>query len=372
MTDIGNINILSEAKKEYTNQLQKILKPRLYEGFKSIYEDILQISGNNVLQNNAKQPSVAKNFQKVLKEIPQWNQEMIKKEYGRILKLSSCDYIDKLIEAVFVTNTKILTSVQINNNNSMQIKINIPQPCHFIHKCYIKSASEIYKNPYLFDISKNLTPKEKHNNLREALLLIDLSINNAVSDLLPFGEILKQSLMLQDPILEKINKKNKEKKNIDLEESYSEYEEESEQPSEQPSEEPSEQPSEQPFEEQNTEYLEEQSEQLGQEGLEEQEEFEQKRLEEKIEESEKVKEMEKVEEERKEIEKKKNEIINLNNIEDTFKINKPNQEEIKKIILFNENNNTDLSKKNENIKRIIYDDKTLNNVKKSKYISQNK
>ena len=191
---MNNINILVEAKKEYTSQLQKILKPRIYEGFKSIYDDIISLLSKELEETKTQGSSLVRTFQKMLKEIPQWNQEMINKEYSRIEKLSNCDYMPNLIEAVFITNTKILTSVQINDNKSLNIKINIPQPPHFIHKCYIKCANEIYKNPYIFDQSKNLTPKEKHNNLREALSLIDNAINLAISDLLPIGDILKQGL----------------------------------------------------------------------------------------------------------------------------------------------------------------------------------
>lgn len=192
---MNTVNILVEAKKEYTNQLQKILTPRLYEGFKSIYDDIIQLSSKELEEKKTQSSSIIKTFQKMLKEIPQWNNEMIKVEYNRIQKVSNCDYIENLIEAVFITNTKILTSVQINNNKSQNIKINIPQASHFIHKCYIESAKEIYKNPYIYDqYNKALTPKEKHNNLRESLSLIDNSINNAISDLLPIRDILMQGL----------------------------------------------------------------------------------------------------------------------------------------------------------------------------------
>jgi len=188
------VYILVEAKKEYTSQLQKILSPRLYEGFKSIYEDILQLLSNEVEEKNVQSSSIVKTFQKMLREIPQWNQEMIKKEYSRIEKISNCDYFEDLLEAIFITITKILTSVQINDNKSQNIKINIPQGAHFIHKCYMECAKEIYKNPYIYDQSKILNPKEKHNNLREALSLIELSINNAIRDLLPIRDILKQGI----------------------------------------------------------------------------------------------------------------------------------------------------------------------------------
>jgi hypothetical protein len=203
---MNNINILVEAKKEYTNQLQKILTPRLYEGFKSIYEDIINILSKELEENKTQGSSLIKTFQKMLKEIPQWNQEVIKTEYLRIEKLSNCDYFDNLIEAVFITNTKILTSVQINDSKSLNIKISVPQPSHFVHKCYIECSKEIYKNPYIFDQSKNLTPKERHNNLREVLHIIDNSINNAIRDLLPIRDILKQGLTKNNENINDLNK----------------------------------------------------------------------------------------------------------------------------------------------------------------------
>ena len=79
----------------------------------------------------------------------------------------------------------------------MSIKINVPQAQHFIHKCYIECSKELYKNIYIFDLSKNLTPKEKHSNLRESINIINHSISNAIRDLLPIRDILKQGLIQQ-------------------------------------------------------------------------------------------------------------------------------------------------------------------------------
>jgi len=220
---MNNVNILVEAKKEYTCQLQKILRPRIYEGFKSIYEDIINVSAKELEENKIQNTSLTKAFQKILKEVPQWNHDMINNEFNRIATLSNCDYFDSLIEAVFITNTKILTSVQINDSKSLNIKINIPQPSHFIHKCYMKCANEFYKNPYIFDVSKNISPKEKHNNLREALSLIDSGINNAISDLLPIGDILKQGLT-KNQVIESIEEHNKNDDKISHEEEYEDAE----------------------------------------------------------------------------------------------------------------------------------------------------
>ena len=190
----NNISILEEAKKEYTNQLIQILQPRLYEGFKSMYDDTLDALGKEMEERNTQGSSVIKTYQKILKDIPNWNQIMINKEYERILQTSKCDYLEDLIEAVFVTNIKILSSVQINSSASQNLNVNVPSAHHFIHKCYIECAKEIYKNPYVFDNSKLITPKEKHTNLREVLNYADNSINSAIRELLPIREILKQGL----------------------------------------------------------------------------------------------------------------------------------------------------------------------------------
>ena len=215
---MDSVNILVEAKKQYTDELQKILTPRLYEGFKSIYEDIIDMLSRELEEKNTQGSSVMKTFQKMLKEIPQWNQDMIKNEYNRIEKLSNCDYFDNLIEAVFIANTKILTSVQINDSKSQNIKINVPQPSHFIHKCYIECAKEIYKNPYIFDNSKGLTPKEKHNNLRESISIIELSINNAIRNLLPIRDILKHGLTKNNEKIEEETNEEEEETNEEEEE----------------------------------------------------------------------------------------------------------------------------------------------------------
>ena len=122
-------------------------------------------------------------------------------------------YFDNLIEAVFIANTKILTSVQINDSKSQNIKINVPQPSHFIHKCYIECAKEIYKNPYIFDNSKGLTPKEKHNNLRESISIIELSINNAIRNLLPIRDILKHGLTKNNEKIEEETNEEEEETN---------------------------------------------------------------------------------------------------------------------------------------------------------------
>ena len=64
---MNSITVLVDAKKEYTMQLQQIISPQLYEGFKSIYNDILNAVGDEIIKGNKQSSSVIKIFQKSLK-----------------------------------------------------------------------------------------------------------------------------------------------------------------------------------------------------------------------------------------------------------------------------------------------------------------
>ena len=45
------------------------------------------------------------------------------------------------------------------NKNNKKVNAKIPQKSYFIHKCYISCSKELYKNPYVFDTGKGLSPK---------------------------------------------------------------------------------------------------------------------------------------------------------------------------------------------------------------------
>ena len=131
-----DINYVVDAKTEYTKQLQTLLVPRIYEGIESIYDDANYNNTYNVLHT----------FQKLLREIPKWNKDIIDGETNRILEVTQCDWLENLITAVFVSNTKILTAIKIKDHEG-KIDVSIPRVSHFIHRCYIEVARELYKNP---------------------------------------------------------------------------------------------------------------------------------------------------------------------------------------------------------------------------------
>jgi len=131
-------------------------------------------------------------FQEQLSLIPKWNQEIINEEYDRIVSDSNCDWLDELITAIFLSHTKILTAIKSNKKNN-KINLKIPKIDHFIHKCYIESAREFWKNPFLFN-SNNINQYNYQRNIRECHTIISKSIDETIRKLLPVKNILKEYL----------------------------------------------------------------------------------------------------------------------------------------------------------------------------------
>lgn len=173
---------LVAAKQEYTTQLCDILMPLLYKGFKSIWKNC---------KNNGK--SSLKTFQKNLTSVPIWNQDIIDNEYNRIVKETDCNWLDKLIEAVFLSNVKVLSTVRIGKTKT--INIPVPETKRFIHQCYIEGARSLWQDPYLIDDRQDiLTYSEvKRNEKRMGLAIID-AIEKTISKLIPIQNILESYL----------------------------------------------------------------------------------------------------------------------------------------------------------------------------------
>jgi len=184
--DKFNIAVLVDAKQEYTHQLIQLLYPQIYIGIKSIYdaakEYCQQSSDNNIL----------KKFQQLLSNVPKWNTDRIDNEFKRIQKNTECDWIEDLITAVFVSHTKVLTAIQLKNNNKKTIQLSVPQGPFFVHKCYTEVARAFWKRPYL--LNHQLSNIDLQRNLADSEQLIKDSIHETVRRMLPVRHILKEYL----------------------------------------------------------------------------------------------------------------------------------------------------------------------------------
>ena len=138
--DDYNVNVLSEAKNEYSSRLVTILTPLIIEGIKSIFNE-----ANKLCLDNDEEEKYLMTFQNFLSRIIKWNQAIISDETKRIVQKSGCNYLEDLLTCVHIAQLKILTSVRVGQKQK-KIDIDIPKLDGFIHKVYIFLARKIYKN----------------------------------------------------------------------------------------------------------------------------------------------------------------------------------------------------------------------------------
>ena len=119
---------------------------------------------------------------------------IIDNETERIIKpIQIVDYLDKLVTVIFINSTKILACcIYWGSIILTHLEISVPKLSHFIHRVYIETAKEFYKNPFLLD--ENLRPRERQDNLRSSIEAIKFGIEQAILRLLPIGEILSRDI----------------------------------------------------------------------------------------------------------------------------------------------------------------------------------
>ena len=182
-----NISVLVNAKEEYTKQLIQLLKPQLLSGLISIFNE-----SKNVCSLKDEKEFTLCRFQEMLSKIPEWNQAIIDEETTRIINEVQCDWMEDLLTAIFVSHTKILTTIRTTSKNK-KINLIIPRIDSFIHKVYIEVAREFWKSPYLVD-DRSISKLQYQKNLRECEGIIAICIEETIRKLLPVKEILREYL----------------------------------------------------------------------------------------------------------------------------------------------------------------------------------
>jgi len=181
--DDYNLNVLSQAKNEYSSRLINILSPLIIQGIKSIFNEALELC-----VENEEGDKYLMTFQNFLSRVPRWNANIITEEKDRIIKESKCNYLEDLLTCVHISQVKILTSIRVSNNQK-KIDIDIPSINDFIHKVYINFARKLYSNIYLFE--KDIMPLDYQKNMRECDILCRESMLNVIRDSMPIENILR-------------------------------------------------------------------------------------------------------------------------------------------------------------------------------------
>ena len=177
---MDNLNVLCEAKKEYLGQLCLIMCPVMIEVFEEMYNESVKLSkGRKTLIM----------FQKLLKEVPNWSNQMSSQHTNNIA--DRCAWFNDLLAAVFVACTKILSAVRLKSDNK-KISLKLPTNEVFIQTCYNNVAKDLYKDPYIFHEEQSEYARDEQLTRR-----ISLCIENTVKELIPVQQIL-QTYMSQE------------------------------------------------------------------------------------------------------------------------------------------------------------------------------
>lgn len=171
---MDGLTVLVEAKKEYLAQLCCVVCPHMITTFENMYTEANTI---------AKGKKVLAQYQKLLKEVPNWNNHMIHQHAEKMS--SSCSWFNDLLAAVFVSYVKILSSVRINSETK-KISLKLPSDDVFIHGCFTNAAKELYKDPYVYH--DEMSEYERDANLTRRFITC---IETTVKDMIPIQEILK-------------------------------------------------------------------------------------------------------------------------------------------------------------------------------------
>ncbi len=166
------MEVLVEARREYTDQLYAYMIPVIIQTISDIY------------QTSQKMDKSVKQFQVLLQEVKQWNQTIVKQHSDEMTKV--CPWFTELLTAVMVAHVKILSSVRLGQD---QRKISIRMPTNeiFVHSAYINCARNVYNDPEIFTSSSAATDGTKEKLLTERF---KPCIDQTIRDLVPVQQIL--------------------------------------------------------------------------------------------------------------------------------------------------------------------------------------
>jgi hypothetical protein len=202
--DDFNMNVMSEAKGEWSARLVSILTPLIMSGIHSIFKEACTLC-----EENDEYSKYLMTFQNFLARIPKWNSTIIQEETDRIINDSQCGYLEDMLTCVHITKLKMLTSMRVSDNQK-KIDIDIPKLSEFVHRVYCKFARKLYSNIYLFE--KNVPPLQYQKNMRECELLIRESILEVIRDNMPVEQILRAYMdkTITEEVVEEIVEKTTE------------------------------------------------------------------------------------------------------------------------------------------------------------------
>lgn len=181
------------VKQTMRENLSRVLVPHVADGIWSVYD-----SAKTACDRNKQPEKTLQTFQNLLTRIPQWAEDVLRKEVERISIASKCDYIEDLLLGVFVSYIRAFASLQQVDTSHVSIEFDKPSLEKFIHEFYKASARKCWSNAYLFK-TIGVTSEQQARNRRDIETMIEASMGEVIDGFIPWRQISRAYFQASAP-----------------------------------------------------------------------------------------------------------------------------------------------------------------------------
>lgn len=171
------------VKQSLRENLARTLVPHIADGLWSVYD-----SAKTACERNQQPEKTLQTFQNLLTRIPQWSEDVLRKEVDRIRIASKCDYIDDLLLGVFVSYIRAFASLQQADTTHVQVEFDRPSLEKFIHEFYKASARKSWSNAYMYKTIA-VSSEQQARNRRDIEQMLDTCMGEVIDTFIPWREI---------------------------------------------------------------------------------------------------------------------------------------------------------------------------------------
>jgi hypothetical protein len=149
----------------------------------SIYDN-----AKTACERNQQPEKTIQTFQNLLTRIPQWTEDVLKKEVERISIASKCDYMEDLLLGVFVSYIRAFASLQQTEAQRVNVEFDRPSIEKFIHTFYILAARKSWSTAYLFK-TIGVSSEQQARNRRDIETMLESVMNEVIDSFIPWKKI---------------------------------------------------------------------------------------------------------------------------------------------------------------------------------------
>jgi hypothetical protein len=163
-----------------------MVTPHVSDGVWSVYEN-----ARLICEKNGQTDQILMTFQNLLTRIPEWKDDVLQAEVGRIVKASKCSYLEELLTGVLLTYLRAFAAVQFRGEkeDSVDLQFERPPLSRFIHELYKESARKCWEHAFLFR-TVGVRTEQQARNRQEIVKLLDSALDTVLDSFLPWQSIV--------------------------------------------------------------------------------------------------------------------------------------------------------------------------------------